>query len=210
MKKTLLFTTVLLCRASLLPALEAPCDPNLAGCQGNTVFPQPPSPRYTPADPSRPGMPMPSSPYPTSPSSLGTGAPTSPGMPDGSPLPPLPDVEISPSRLKTVREFYPSGEIAAERRTFDGQLDGLSKEFYKNGQVMNEWNYRLGVLEGESRSFYRNGDLKTVSPYRKGRLHGELRRYHERKILKSVETHKDGQLLGTKLYSEQGLPLDDR
>lgn len=117
-------------------------------------------------------------------------------------------VPLSESRVGKLTERYPSGELLAERRTFDGKLDGPAKEFYKNGQVMNEWSYRLGQLHGESRSFYRNGDLKSVWKYKAGKLHGETRHYHERKILKSVETYKDGVLVEEQKYKE-GLPIDE-
>jgi hypothetical protein len=116
--------------------------------------------------------------------------------------------ELSSSRVQVVVERYPSGQVMAERRTFDGVLDGVTKEYYKNGQVMNEWAYRMGELHGESRSFYRNGDLKTVWKYKHGKLNGETRHYHERKILEAVEIYKDGALV-SRSEEQEGLPLDE-
>jgi hypothetical protein len=143
---------------------------------------------------------------------LGTGSATPLGSASalgrGAPAP-TDGISLSPGRAQVRLEKYPSGEVAAERRTFDGVPDGVSKEFYKNGQVMYEWAYSRGELDGLSRAYYRNGDLRSEWHYKKGKLHGEVRQYYPRTLLKSEQRYKDGVLLEQKNYSETGALITD-
>jgi hypothetical protein len=159
-------------------------------CVGASAFPDPKVSTATAPGtvaPSPTGFP----PFP------GASNPAATSSPESLP-PPVLGAPLSPSRWDVITERYPSGELLAERKTYDGKLDGVSKEYYKNGQVMNEWNYKRGVLQGESVAYYRTGDIMTESTYRDGKLNGKVFHYGPRKILKSVETYKNGVLISEK------------
>lgn len=37
--------------------------------------------------------------------------------------------------VETKKEFYPSGQVKAEKRYKKGKLEGLAKEFYESGKL---------------------------------------------------------------------------
>lgn len=95
--------------------------------------------------------------------------------------------------FEIVKTFYDTGELKSEK-SYNGELEGLTKEYYKDGTVKAEKNYKDDSLHGSYKEYFENGKIKIKAKYfNSGSSLGELDDLYE-------EYDKNGKLLIQRLY----------
>jgi len=71
-----------------------------------------------------------------------------------------------------VKKYHENGELMAEARFIDGQLQKHSRVYFETGKISAELNFHNGSLNGKSTWYYENGKKKMTRFFKNGKLDG--------------------------------------
>lgn len=108
----------------------------------------------------------------------------------------------------TIREYYMSGALLAERQYKDGSLHGISKEYTELGKLKAQENYSDGLKDGYFTYYHDNAKIATEGWYVKDKMEGEWRYYYDNGNLKDIIFYqKDEAIAYSENYAATGKKL---
>jgi antitoxin component YwqK of YwqJK toxin-antitoxin module len=79
---------------------------------------------------------------------------------------------VSNSGGKTVKSYYPEGQLREVNKVKEGKLNGVVKSYYPSGRLKMKLTYRDGVKEGPASFYFESGKLQAKVLYKNDQSEG--------------------------------------
>ncbi len=110
---------------------------------------------------------------------------------------------------KTIKEYYPNGQIEIREVYKNGELEGKRKLWYPSGDVYGIEYYKNGKKEGQSKWYYPNGQLRIREVYKNGEREGERKLWYPNGNVYRIEYYKNDERIRSQEYNDTDKPKND-
>ncbi len=86
----------------------------------------------------------------------------------------------------SVKQYYPTGQFAAEGFYKKGKYHGAWKYYFPEGSRRSEFAYEDGLIQGEAAEYFKSGGKKFLFNYKDGDYNGEFKEYFPHGQLKQT------------------------
>ena len=91
-----------------------------------------------------------------------------------------------------IKEYYPNGNLKAEKTFRNGKIEGEVKEYYDSGEIQWITIFKDDKPNGVLKEFFKSGKLRMEETLQNGRLEGMRKTYYESGALRSTDYYNDG------------------